>query len=83
MLNGETREAALGYMAAVVNANMKKAQLQVGFLKATFIYSLSSFIHLRFIQYLPGIVLGSGNTVLTKIEQFPTFLELKFYRVIE
>nr|XP_014593143.1 ubiquitin conjugation factor E4 B isoform X1 [Equus caballus] len=28
LLNGETREAALGYMAAVVNANMKKAQLQ-------------------------------------------------------
>lgn len=29
LLNGETREAALGYMAAVVNANMKKAQMQV------------------------------------------------------
>ncbi|EHB16643.1 Ubiquitin conjugation factor E4 B, partial [Heterocephalus glaber] len=28
LLNGETREAALGYMAAVVNANMKKAQMQ-------------------------------------------------------
>ncbi|XP_029434109.1 ubiquitin conjugation factor E4 B isoform X2 [Rhinatrema bivittatum] len=28
LLNGETREAALSYMAAVVNANMKKAQLQ-------------------------------------------------------
>nr|XP_033777404.1 ubiquitin conjugation factor E4 B isoform X4 [Geotrypetes seraphini] len=28
LLNGETREAALGYMAAVINANMKKAQLQ-------------------------------------------------------
>ncbi|NXQ32088.1 UBE4B factor, partial [Alaudala cheleensis] len=28
LLNGDTREAALGYMAAVVNANMKKAQLQ-------------------------------------------------------
>uniref|UniRef100_A0A8C5USW4 Ubiquitin conjugation factor E4 n=1 Tax=Microcebus murinus TaxID=30608 RepID=A0A8C5USW4_MICMU len=30
LLNGETREAALGYMAAVVNANVKKAQMQVG-----------------------------------------------------
>lgn len=30
LLNGETREAALSYMAAVVNANMKKAQMQVG-----------------------------------------------------
>lgn len=29
LLNGDTREAALGYMAAVVNANMKKAQMQV------------------------------------------------------
>lgn len=29
LLNGETREAALSYMAAVVNANMKKAQMQV------------------------------------------------------
>ncbi|NXJ13217.1 UBE4B factor, partial [Odontophorus gujanensis] len=28
LLNGETREAALSYMAAVVNANMKKAQMQ-------------------------------------------------------
>ncbi|XP_037021541.2 ubiquitin conjugation factor E4 B isoform X2 [Artibeus jamaicensis] len=28
LLNGETREAALGYMAAIVNANMKKAQMQ-------------------------------------------------------
>ncbi|XP_075850001.1 ubiquitin conjugation factor E4 B isoform X3 [Microcebus murinus] len=28
LLNGETREAALGYMAAVVNANVKKAQMQ-------------------------------------------------------
>uniref|UniRef100_A0A8C3DXC2 Ubiquitin conjugation factor E4 B n=1 Tax=Corvus moneduloides TaxID=1196302 RepID=A0A8C3DXC2_CORMO len=28
LLNGETREAALGYMAAVVNANLKKAQMQ-------------------------------------------------------
>ncbi|XP_040442669.1 ubiquitin conjugation factor E4 B isoform X2 [Falco naumanni] len=28
LLNGETREAALNYMAAVVNANMKKAQMQ-------------------------------------------------------
>ncbi|NWY42703.1 UBE4B factor, partial [Sylvia atricapilla] len=28
LLNGDTREAALGYMAAVVNANMKKAQMQ-------------------------------------------------------
>lgn len=29
LLNGDTREAALSYMAAVVNANMKKAQMQV------------------------------------------------------
>lgn len=29
LLNGETREAALNYMAAIVNANMKKAQMQV------------------------------------------------------
>ena len=29
LLNGETREAALSYMAAIVNANMKKAQMQV------------------------------------------------------
>lgn len=29
LLNGETREAALSYMASVVNANMKKAQMQV------------------------------------------------------
>ncbi|NWW39146.1 UBE4B factor, partial [Panurus biarmicus] len=28
LLNGDTREAALAYMAAVVNANMKKAQMQ-------------------------------------------------------
>ncbi|XP_042708843.1 ubiquitin conjugation factor E4 B isoform X2 [Chrysemys picta bellii] len=28
LLNGETREAALSYMAAVVDANMKKAQMQ-------------------------------------------------------
>ncbi|NXC45195.1 UBE4B factor, partial [Penelope pileata] len=28
LLNGETREAALSYMAAVVNANIKKAQMQ-------------------------------------------------------
>ncbi|XP_064028441.1 ubiquitin conjugation factor E4 B isoform X1 [Pogoniulus pusillus] len=28
LLNGETREAALHYMAAIVNANMKKAQMQ-------------------------------------------------------
>uniref|UniRef100_A0A571BD95 Ubiquitin conjugation factor E4 n=1 Tax=Mus musculus TaxID=10090 RepID=A0A571BD95_MOUSE len=28
LLNGETREAALSYMAALVNANMKKAQMQ-------------------------------------------------------
>ncbi|XP_074831828.1 ubiquitin conjugation factor E4 B isoform X2 [Carettochelys insculpta] len=28
LLNGETREAALNYMAAVVDANMKKAQMQ-------------------------------------------------------
>ncbi|XP_005986019.1 ubiquitin conjugation factor E4 B isoform X1 [Latimeria chalumnae] len=28
LLNGETREAALNYMAAVVNQNMKKAQMQ-------------------------------------------------------
>ncbi|XP_061456654.1 ubiquitin conjugation factor E4 B isoform X2 [Rhineura floridana] len=28
LLSGETREAALSYMAAVVNANMKKAQMQ-------------------------------------------------------
>uniref|UniRef100_A0A670J402 Ubiquitin conjugation factor E4 B n=1 Tax=Podarcis muralis TaxID=64176 RepID=A0A670J402_PODMU len=28
LLNGETREAALSYMAAMVNANMKKAQMQ-------------------------------------------------------
>ncbi|XP_043919080.1 ubiquitin conjugation factor E4 B isoform X2 [Protopterus annectens] len=28
LLNGETRESALSYMAAVVNRNMKKAQLQ-------------------------------------------------------
>ncbi|KAF4795546.1 Ubiquitin conjugation factor E4 B [Turdus rufiventris] len=28
LLNGDTREAALSYMAAVVNANMKKAQMQ-------------------------------------------------------
>ncbi|XP_068094966.1 ubiquitin conjugation factor E4 B isoform X2 [Hyperolius riggenbachi] len=28
LLNGETREAALGYMAAIVSSNMKKAQLQ-------------------------------------------------------
>ncbi|XP_071654380.1 ubiquitin conjugation factor E4 B isoform X3 [Patagioenas fasciata] len=28
LLNGETREAALNYMAAIVNANMKKAQMQ-------------------------------------------------------
>ncbi|KAM6402675.1 ubiquitin conjugation factor E4 B isoform 2-T2 [Rhynochetos jubatus] len=28
LLNGETREAALNYMAATVNANMKKAQMQ-------------------------------------------------------
>jgi len=44
LLNGETREAALSYMAAVVNANMKKAQMQVGFLKTTFIDSLNSFV---------------------------------------
>uniref|UniRef100_A0A8C5VTT9 Ubiquitin conjugation factor E4 n=1 Tax=Microcebus murinus TaxID=30608 RepID=A0A8C5VTT9_MICMU len=36
LLNGETREAALGYMAAVVNANVKKAQMQVGSLKMAF-----------------------------------------------
>lgn len=29
LLNGETREAALNYMAAIVNCNMKKAQMQV------------------------------------------------------
>uniref|UniRef100_A0A8C5S5K4 Ubiquitin conjugation factor E4 B n=1 Tax=Laticauda laticaudata TaxID=8630 RepID=A0A8C5S5K4_LATLA len=28
LLNGETREAALSYMAAMVNANVKKAQMQ-------------------------------------------------------
>ncbi|XP_075406881.1 ubiquitin conjugation factor E4 B isoform X1 [Tenrec ecaudatus] len=28
LLNGETREAALSYMAAIVNANVKKAQMQ-------------------------------------------------------
>ncbi|XP_038602277.1 ubiquitin conjugation factor E4 B isoform X2 [Tachyglossus aculeatus] len=28
LLNGETREAALSYMAAIVNGNMKKAQMQ-------------------------------------------------------
>ncbi|KAE8591756.1 hypothetical protein XENTR_v10018566 [Xenopus tropicalis] len=28
LLNGETREAALNYMAALVNANIKKAQIQ-------------------------------------------------------
>lgn len=33
LLNGETREAALSYMAAVVNTNMKKAQMQVGTLQ--------------------------------------------------
>uniref|UniRef100_A0A2K6QJF8 Ubiquitin conjugation factor E4 n=1 Tax=Rhinopithecus roxellana TaxID=61622 RepID=A0A2K6QJF8_RHIRO len=40
LLNGETREAALSYMAAVVNANMKKAQMQVGFLQTAFHCSL-------------------------------------------
>lgn len=29
LLNGETREAALSYMAALVNRNVKKAQMQV------------------------------------------------------
>lgn len=44
LLNGETREAALSYMAAVVNANMKKAQMQVGFLHTAFHCSSNSFI---------------------------------------
>lgn len=29
LLNGETREVALNYMAALVNRNVKKAQMQV------------------------------------------------------
>ncbi len=29
LLNGETRETALNYMAALVNYNVKKAQMQV------------------------------------------------------
>lgn len=29
LLNGETRESALNYMAALVNYNVKKAQMQV------------------------------------------------------
>ena len=29
LLNGETREAALNYMAVLVNRNVKKAQMQV------------------------------------------------------
>lgn len=33
LLNGETREAALSYMAALVNRNVKKAQMQVCLLK--------------------------------------------------
>lgn len=39
LLNGETREAALSYMAALVNRNVKKAQMQVCLLK----YVLLSF----------------------------------------
>lgn len=31
LLNGETRESALNYMAALVNYNVKKAQMQVSF----------------------------------------------------
>lgn len=33
LLNGETREAALSYMASLVNRNVKKAQMQVCLLK--------------------------------------------------
>lgn len=31
LLNGETRDLALNYMAALVNYNVKKAQMQVSF----------------------------------------------------
>lgn len=34
LLNGETRESALNYMAALVNYNVKKAQMQVSTLKS-------------------------------------------------
>lgn len=44
LLNGETREAALGYMAAVVNANMKKAQMQVGLPELVFVTVLQALL---------------------------------------
>lgn len=44
LLNGETRELALNYMAALVNYNVKKAQMQVSLrgysLKKRFCFSL-------------------------------------------
>ncbi|NXU73832.1 UBE4B factor, partial [Oreotrochilus melanogaster] len=43
LLNGETREAALSYMAAVVNANMKKAQMQVNKGEALLFIQLTVF----------------------------------------
>lgn len=36
LLNGETRESALNYMAALVNYNVKKAQMQVSAAKSLF-----------------------------------------------
>lgn len=36
-----------------------------------------------FIQNLPDIVLGNGDTVLNKIDKLPAFVELMFYRVDE
>lgn len=46
LLNGETREAALSYMAALVNRNVKKAQMQVCLLKClSFKTTHSSLTH--------------------------------------
>jgi hypothetical protein len=81
LLNGETREAALGYMAAVVNANMKKAQMQVRF------PNMLSDIHqiLSSTYFLSTTQPYSGNQEdsVDRTGKLPAFVESVFSRVKE
>lgn len=63
LLNGETRESALNYMAALVNYNVKKAQMQV-------ICKSHSFPHLKeFVFDLPNCIqFYSFNVDISKFE---------------
>lgn len=53
LLNGETREAALSYMAALVNRNVKKAQMQVCLLKCLSFFIFNTLIPHYMIIFSP------------------------------